>query len=123
MEEGEDEEEDLLNPDKSLMRFEFVEILVRFACHLYPSLERLEEQIDEFVRNELTSVIYQPEFAAIYPFFGDEYREQYLYKKEVISVIRKHFSNLSLMHRAFARHQVSSKQMQFNCQSLRLLVL
>lgn len=106
VEEGEGEE-DLLNPDKSLMRFEFVEVLFRFACHLYSSLDSLDQQIDQFVSNELTILTKQPEFAAFYPFFGDEYREHYLYQKEVIAVLRKHFTNLNLMHRAFSRRQVS----------------
>lgn len=106
VEEGEGDD-DLLNPDNSLMRFEFVEVLLRLACHLYPSLTLLDEQLDEFVHNELAFIKRQPEFVAFYPFFGDEYRELYLYSDAVITVLRKHFNNLDLTHRAFARRQVS----------------
>ena len=105
VEEG-DDEEDLLNPDRSLMRFEFLETILRFACEKYKGLSSLAEQLDSFVENELTKLSQKKEFDALYNFCGDEYRSAYIYSDEVVSVLRKHFKNLDLMHRVFSRQQV-----------------
>lgn len=99
-------QQDLLNPDRALLRFEFVESLIRLACLLYPSAETFQEKLSKFMSSDFGRIFENEEFAQFNQLFGDAYRDKYIYEKEVCKILKDNWKNLEMTLRAFAKQKV-----------------
>jgi hypothetical protein len=102
-------QQDLLNPDRALLRFEFVESLIRLACLLYPSAETFQEKLSKFMSSDFGRIFENEEFAQFNQLFGDAYRDKYIYEKEVCKILKDNSKNLEMTLRAFAKQKVRQK--------------
>jgi len=100
---------DITNPARALIRYEFLEAVVRIACAklLAPGkAASLTAALDTLVDDVLAGPRLVGEWGSDLFMRGDAYRERRVYTREVDAVLVAHAPILANVHRAFARHTV-----------------